>query len=292
MFFVLAKCCTVDSKCKDKYLHILCYLYIHTVVILCGYMWLRICLCICIYLFICMSFYVHTSWYKCLILYAIPAPLPKSAHRNDQSWFDGSIFGFLTLWSWRIHFQDVCVTQTKTGTKRRGPSLQEGVCVCVYICMWDCLSPVWAFAPCFPVLVQWQMQLKRVGFDGEKIHRALMFLFDDFLSRNLTQVKAKLIQIIYVFCSFSPGMSETPENISGSLRPFMKSSGYLHDVGRNFSFAHGYFGQRHYESRLQKEDGRFEPANLNLAGWHQVFLVTNVLHKLCHWIWCTLMVGC
>lgn len=158
--------------------------------------------------------------------------------------------------------------------------------------MWDCLSPVWAFAPCFPVLVQWQMQLKRVGFDGEKIHRALMFLFDDFLSRNLTQVKAKLIQIIYVFCSFSPGMSETPENISGSLRPFMKSSGYLHDVGRNFSFAHGYFGQRHYESRLQKEDGRFEPANLNLAGWHQVFLVTNVLHKLCHWIWCTLMVGC
>lgn len=133
MFFVLAKCCTVDSKCKDKYLHILCYLYIHTVVILCGYMWLRICLCICIYLFICMSFYVHTSWYKCLILYAIPAPLPKSAHRNDQSWFDGSMFGFLTLWSWRIHFQDVCVTQTKTGTKRRGPSLQEGVCVCVYM---------------------------------------------------------------------------------------------------------------------------------------------------------------
>lgn len=201
MFFVLAKCCTVDSKCKDKYLHILCYLYIHTVVILCGYMWLRICLCICIYLFICMSFYVHTSWYKCLILYAIPAPLPKSAHRNDQSWFDGSIFGFLTLWSWRIHFQDVCVTQTKTGTKRRGPSLQEGVCVCIYVC--ETVFPLSGLLHrVFPSLCSGRCNWKELDLMGKRCigrNVSLRWFLEQKLNPSQSQIDPNYIRVLLFF---------------------------------------------------------------------------------------------
>lgn len=52
----------VDSKCKDKYLRILYYLYMHTVVIVCGYIYAYMSMIVYVYVYIfvyaCQSMYI------------------------------------------------------------------------------------------------------------------------------------------------------------------------------------------------------------------------------------------
>ena len=129
-----------------------------------------------VYQYVCHYIYiVHVC--KCLILYAIPVPLPKSAHRNDQDWFEVRCLDF-------SHCDPEEFISRKCVSHR--PKLVQNVVglackkICVYVCVCETVylrrcslfvSFPLDFCTGLPVFVQWQMQLKRVGFDGEKMHR-------------------------------------------------------------------------------------------------------------------------